>query len=70
MKGAGRYDDECSAVRLATDAEGAIVIVIDGKKGSGFSVQTSEALALNLPQLLRRLADIIETDVETPAGHA
>jgi hypothetical protein len=60
--GPGIYDALCTYVREQSQAEGAIVIVLGGELGSGFSVQiTEEAAALNLPKLLREMAAEIET---------
>lgn len=39
--GPGIYDAECTALREATDATVAIAVVVDGAKGSGFSIQAS-----------------------------
>ncbi len=59
--GPGKYDDACTAARLATDAAGVVLIVLGGKQGSGFSVQVEgEDLTWALPALLRSVADQIE----------
>ena len=36
MIGPGKYDDACTAARVMTSAEVAILIVLGGDKGSGF----------------------------------
>jgi hypothetical protein len=59
--GPGKYDDYCTRVREETDAHAAIVLVIGGKRGSGFSVQ-SEGYGLPaavLAALLHQMADEI-----------
>lgn len=38
--GPGKYDELCSDVRIEAEAAVAIVIVINGKLGSGFSMQS------------------------------
>lgn len=58
--GPGKYDQECSYVRAATQAEGVIVIVIDGTKGAGFSCQATPEILDELPKLLRTIAQEIE----------
>jgi hypothetical protein len=58
--GPGKYDDLASYVREAARARAVIVIVIGGDKGGGFSVQAGEDVVLNLPALLRVVADDIE----------
>ena len=47
--GPGKYDDLATHVREHAKARAAIVIVIGGEKGSGFSVQTEGGLVLPLP---------------------
>lgn len=69
MIGAGRYDSFCTTVREANAAEGAVVIVIKGKHGSGFSVQGDERLTLALPALLRAVAEQIEHDIADLSDH-
>jgi hypothetical protein len=39
MIGPGKYDDACTAARVVANAEIAIVLILNGDKGSGFSVQ-------------------------------
>lgn len=54
--GPGKYDDLCTYVREQTQAEGTIVIVLGGNKGSGFSCQADLPTTLRLPDMLERLA--------------
>jgi hypothetical protein len=61
--GPGKYDDLATHAREASSADAVIVIVVNGDKGSGFSVQTNGTAALKLPALLRILADAIEQDM-------
>ena len=63
--GPGIYDDACTQARLATEAMGAILIIVEGKSGSGFSVQAPLPLLALLPGILRDLANRIEADVGT-----
>src|SRR3954471_8087554 len=64
--GAGKYDGLCGLVRRKAKALAAVVIVLDGTKGSGFSVQVLEGAHIGviegLPELLRQMADEIERD--------
>lgn len=63
MIGPGRYDDECTFVRMRTHAAAVLLIVTHGDRGNGFSVQTeSPALLATLPNILRYLADHIEAE--------
>ena len=62
MIGPGKYDDICTAARMRHLAKGAIVIIIDGDRGSGFSVQAPPDVTAKLPAVLRYMADQIERD--------
>lgn len=58
--GGGKYADLCEYVMQQSKAGGAIVIVVSGNKGSGFSCQlTLEGMA-TMPEMLRWIADEIE----------
>lgn len=59
--GPGKYDELCTHVRQQTGALGAIVIVIQGEKGSGFSCQAIPGVMLGIPALLRMMAAEIES---------
>ena len=61
-KGPGKYDPLATIVREATEARAVILLVIEGSEGSGFTVQQEEGVTLDLPRLLRRVADDIEED--------
>ena len=62
--GPGKYDDACTMAREATGANAAVLIIIDGSKGHGFSVQTrDERVMFELPTLLRILAKDIEAEL-------
>jgi hypothetical protein len=58
--GPGGYDDVASVVWDATRAEGVIVVVFNGHKGTGFSVQAPLLLVNEIPAILRSMADQIE----------
>lgn len=61
--GPGKYDDLCTDVREKAQALAALVIIIGGKHGGGFSCQTEDPRALiALPAMLRSMADQIEAD--------
>jgi hypothetical protein len=61
--GPGKYDDEVTLVRERTEAEAVILIVIEGKRGSGFCAQTNSNVAPDLPTLLRHMANLMEADM-------
>lgn len=54
--GSGKYNNECTLVREKTDAKGVLLIVLDGKKGSGFSCQADALITLKLPAMLEDIA--------------
>lgn len=58
--GPGKYDDLCTYVREQSGGQGAIVIVIGGKRGNGFACQTDLATLQSLPEILRHMADEID----------
>ncbi len=60
-QGPGKYDAECVEALVKTEAQVCLLVVINGRYGSGFSVnsQTAEAQKV-LPKLLREMADMIE----------
>jgi hypothetical protein len=60
MIGPGVYNKQCTKVLEETEAEGVVLLVIDGKHGSGFSCQGDLGIQLALPALLRGMADDIE----------
>ena len=62
MIGEGKYDALCTQVRNKTRARGAMIIVVDGNKGSGFSCQLTVEVMKTLPGILRQMADQIEQD--------
>jgi hypothetical protein len=61
--GPGRYDDLCTEVREKANADGVILIIIEGDRGFGFSVQAPPWVMLKLPETLRRVAQTIADDL-------
>ena len=68
MLGPGKYDDLCTAARRAADADGAILMIIDGARGSGFSAQLDPRNLDTLPEMLEEMARRIRADLR--AGKA
>jgi hypothetical protein len=63
MKGPGRYDDLCTYAREQADAQGVILIILEGKVGSGCSMQLSSSLdRRGIPGALRDMANEIEAE--------
>lgn len=64
--GKGIYGDECDEMQERTKAQTIVLVIIDGKKGSGFSMNsTDQSMHLKLPGMLRLMADEIERDGES-----
>jgi hypothetical protein len=59
----GKYDDLCTGARLVAKAEGVILIVINGEKGSGFSVQGTIEVLHQLPEVLEAVAEQIRASM-------
>jgi hypothetical protein len=58
----GRFDMVCSSVQQSTEAKCAAVIVIGGECGSGYSIAGSFDAQLLLPDILRKMADVLERE--------
>ena len=56
----GKYDHLCTQAREQSEAEGCLLIVLNGNKGSGFSAQLPQEGLKDIPQQLRQVADQIE----------
>jgi hypothetical protein len=69
MMGPGKYDNLCTAAREQADADGAVVILFNGKHGDGISMQATAELTVALPEILRNLARSIEKELNA-ALHA
>jgi hypothetical protein len=57
--GPGKYDEACTRVRLETGAEGVLLIVLGGDKGSGFACQATGEITIRLPEILEAVAQQI-----------
>jgi len=68
--GPGKYDAECTAAREAAHAEGCILIVYGGNRGSGFSIQAPLPLLSTLPHMLRDMANEIESSYDEAVAQA
>jgi hypothetical protein len=60
--GPGNYDKELTQARVASGATSAILIVLRGIRGEGFCCQTTYDDLLRLPEVLRAIADEMESD--------
>lgn len=62
--GKGKYDDACETARLSTNADGILLIVAGGSKGSGFSVQGTPEFLRQLPAILNEASNQIKADLD------
>lgn len=62
-QGPGKYDDALTVAREACGSTAALLIVLNGRHGPGFSMQAEGKWVIAAPALLRAVADEIE------AGH-
>ncbi|MFM0170790.1 hypothetical protein [Paraburkholderia sediminicola] len=56
---AGLFDAACNTVRDMTQARCAVVIVVDGAAGSGYSVIDPLDAQVLLPDILQQIADAL-----------
>ena len=61
----GKYDVLVTDVRERTLARGVLLIILDGVHGNGFSAQIEGSLVVDVPGILRKLADEIEASFQT-----
>jgi hypothetical protein len=66
MTGPGKYDPICTKAREDAKAGCALLIILDGEHGHGFSAQfTDHSYVELLPATLREVAKQIERNVRT-----
>lgn len=56
----GKYNALCELVHRATDARMCIVMVVGGNQGNGFAVTVPPDEITRIPDLLRRMADLVQ----------
>lgn len=61
--GPGKYDKLCTMVREQTGGHGAVIIVVEGNAGHGFSVQLNHDDMLVLPNTLEHIATTMRKDM-------
>jgi hypothetical protein len=62
--GPGKYDMLCTIVRESAKADAVIIMVFNGNKGSGFSIQGPLEFSTALPRVLRAMADEIDKNLD------
>ncbi len=63
MLGPGKYDAICTLVREQEKAMGAVVIIFNGERGSGFSAQVPKEAMPALVHALKAVAAQMEEDL-------
>lgn len=62
----GKYDAEATLVRSITGGKAVFLMVVDGRRGNGFAVQTtSETFVPAIIKTLRDTANQLERDLQT-----
>jgi fibronectin type 3 domain-containing protein len=70
MFGPGKYDEITTYVREKTKAKIAVVVIVDGNQGNGFSVQAVDLTGFDLlSNILRQVADQLDADLK-PKGRS
>lgn len=68
--GPGKYDDLCTLVRGISGGRAAMVIIVGGVDGSGFSVQSvGDNFTEKLPEVLETMAAEIRASLTNKDGH-
>jgi hypothetical protein len=67
MLGPGKYDALCTLVRHRAHARGAIVVVVGGSDGDGFSAQLSPEDIRIAIKAFREVADQLQADLDAIA---
>jgi len=62
--GPGKYDEMVTFIRESHLANGVVLIVFGGVKGSSFCIQATPEIQVKIPTLLREMAVNIEKDIE------
>lgn len=59
----GKYDPETAALLVALQARGVILVVVDGIRGSGFSVAMQPDALVRMPEMLESIAEQMRKDI-------
>ena len=65
MRGPGKYDHIATMAIEAAQATGVVVIVFNGDRGNGFSVQADAATLAAMPDILQSVVNQLRTDLAT-----
>ena len=56
-----KYERVAEIARVMTEGEAVVLVVVNGKEGTGYAVRADSGLNELLPSLLRRVAEIISS---------
>lgn len=62
MFGPGRYAAQCNQVLIESHADAVLLVVFNGDKGSGFEVHGKQGVVVDVPAILREMANVIEQE--------
>jgi hypothetical protein len=68
LNGPGKYSDELSLIRRWTEADGAILIIVNGRDGHGIGAQAEPELLAKMPEILETVAQFIRAQMAGPAS--
>jgi hypothetical protein len=57
-----KYERVAEVARVMTKGEAVVLVVLNGKEGSGYAVHAESGLGELLPSILRRVAKMIEPE--------
>ncbi len=56
-----KYERAAEVVRVMTEGEAVVLVVVNGKEGTGYAAHADSGLNELLPAILRRVAQMIES---------
>ena len=57
-----KYERVAEVARIMSEGEAVVLVVLNGKEGSGYAVHADSGLSELLPPILRRIAKLIEPE--------
>jgi hypothetical protein len=57
-----KYEKLAEVARVMSEGEAVVLVVVNGKEGSGYAVHADSGLNELLPSILRRVAKMIEPE--------
>lgn len=69
QSGGGKYDEVATMAMLQTGASALLLVVIDGIKGHGFTIQIDATTGISPAHLVKVLREVCD-DIERPSAEA